>query len=250
MKRSTTLLAGTIGALALLAGNASAVPNTVSFTGRITQGGTPVADGTVNLSFELFTAATGGSSTGWTETHNSTPISNGLVYVQLGSTTGLTGADFAGSALYLEITVNGDVQSPRIPITSAPYAIRSSTSDTLGNLAPSDVALSNHNHDGVYAAANHTHSNYALTTHNHDAAYAAKSHTHILSCSTVQNTGAAGALIYATCPAGTAVTGGGCYYTGGPATTYEGYIAFNFYRCRVYGVTKVNSYAYCCKVMP
>lgn len=176
MKRFTTLLAGTIGALALLAVDAHAVPNTVSFTGRITQGGSPVADGTVNLSFELWTAATGGSSTGWTETHNSTPIANSLVHVQLGSTNGLTGSDFAGSELYLEITVNGDVQSPRIPISSTPYSIRSATSDTLGSLTPSDVALSNHNHDGTYAPASHSHTEYAATSHTHN--YAATNHTH------------------------------------------------------------------------
>lgn len=174
MKRWMLVLVGSFGALALTAAEAAAVPNTVSFTGRITQGGNPVPDGTVNLGFELFTAVTGGTSTGWSEIHNNVPVSRGLAYVALGSQMGLTAAEFNGSDVYLELTVNGEVQSPRIPINSTPYAIRAATADTLGTLAPGDVALSSHTHN--YASTTHTHTDYALSAHTHN--YASTTHTH------------------------------------------------------------------------
>ena len=138
----------------LAQGTAMAVPNTVNFTGRITQDGTPVTDGTVNLRFELFSAATGATSTGWTEDHTGTEVANGIAYVELGSTNGLDESTFDGAALFLELTVNGDVQSPRIAIGSVPYAIRAATADTLGSLGPGDVARATHNHDADYLPVN------------------------------------------------------------------------------------------------
>lgn len=43
---------------------------------------------------------------------------------------------------------------------------------------PSDFAEADHNHDGVYAPATHSHTDYADADHNHDTVYAAASHTH------------------------------------------------------------------------
>jgi hypothetical protein len=229
MKRSTTIAATVLGLSLALASEAIAVPVTTSFTARIEDGNGPV-NGLVNLNFKIYDAATAGTMV-WEEMHTGVSANTGLVYVALGSiaptTNGLDQTVFTGGARFLEVTVNGDIQSPRVPILSVPYAVRAATADALGSLAPADVSLRTHNHSGVYATA---------------------SHTHPLTCTTVQASGAAGALVYANCAAGYVVTGGGCYYSGGPATSYEGYISNNNYRCRVYGVSAVNSYARCCQL--
>ena len=52
--------------------------------------------------------------------------------------------------------------------------------EKLSRIIKADIrsAISLHNHDTVYAAKTHSHSEYASSNHNHDTAYAAKSHTH------------------------------------------------------------------------
>jgi hypothetical protein len=89
-------------------------------------------DGTVDLSFALFSVASGGVA-GWTEAHADVTATDGLVYVDLGSDTPLDEGDFAGATLYLQITVNGEVQTPRIPVGSVPYALRANIADFVVN---------------------------------------------------------------------------------------------------------------------
>lgn len=172
-----------VGALALIstASTALAVPVMTSFTGRISDSSGPV-DGPVSLTFRLYDSVSNGTMV-WEESHGSVVANAGLVFVALGSvapsTNGLDASVFDGGNMYLEIVVNGDVQAPRVPILSVPYALRASTADKLGSLSPDDVALSSHNHDGVYAPASHHHdSAYAALGHNHDGVYAAASHHH------------------------------------------------------------------------
>lgn len=170
MKRSTTIAATVLGLSLALASEAIAVPVTTSFTARIEDGNGPV-NGLINLNFKIFDAATAGTMV-WEETHTGVSADEGLVYAALGSiaptTNGLDETVFTGGALFLQVSVNGDAQNPRVPILSVPYAIHAATADTLGALSPGDVALSNHNHNALYAPIGH----------NHDAAYAALSHDH------------------------------------------------------------------------
>lgn len=134
-----TLAAATV--LTVAANTAYAVPTTTNFTARIESEGTPV-DGSVDLHFGLYDAETGGSLI-WEETHAGVTASAGLVFVTLGSgANALDDTVFDGTTLYLELTVGGDVQSPRIPIGSVPYAVRAGTAeraDAVGDYAPSDL---------------------------------------------------------------------------------------------------------------
>ncbi|MCE9576275.1 MAG: hypothetical protein K8W52_24210 [Deltaproteobacteria bacterium] len=128
--------------LALGARAAHAVPNTVSFTARITDpAGAPVT-GPLTLKVAVFDAATAGTMV-WEETHTDVPVANGLVYASLGGVdavnNGLDGTVLDGRALFVELTVDGDVLSPRIPIESVPYAVRSAVADTLQGFDPSTV---------------------------------------------------------------------------------------------------------------
>ena len=152
MKARTLLLPSFLLLLVGTAGNtAYAVPNTVAFTANVKDSSGPV-DGSVTMTFKMFDDATGGILI-WEETQSLT-ADNGLVFAELGVvdpvTNGLDENVFTGSHVWLELTVNGDPQSPRIPIVSVPYAVRAGVADKLGNLLPGDVALASHDHDGAY----------------------------------------------------------------------------------------------------
>jgi hypothetical protein len=86
----------------------------------------------------MFDAATCGTAV-WTENRTGVQIpEDGLLYLDLGSVTPLDANVFSGGTKYLEVTIDGQLTTPRIVIESAPYAIRSSEaghavdSDTLG----------------------------------------------------------------------------------------------------------------------
>jgi|GEM_PF-1853953 len=119
---------------------AQTIPGTVAFTARVSDAGVPV-NGPRNFTFRLFDAPANGTAV-WQETQNGVNVEQGLAYVDLGVVTSLDASVFDGATLYLEVTVAGTTLSPRLPVQSVPYAIRSDISnsaDTLGSIAPADV---------------------------------------------------------------------------------------------------------------
>jgi hypothetical protein len=138
MKKLAFLLTLALAASA----HAQATPGSISFVARLADNGTPIT-GSHDLVLSLFDASTAGNSV-WTETRTGVTIpSDGLLYLDLGSVTPLDATVFSGSKRYLEVTIDGQITTPRIVIESTPYAIRSgeaahsSDSDTLGTHAPS-----------------------------------------------------------------------------------------------------------------
>jgi hypothetical protein len=105
----------------------SPAPSLMNFQGRLAKpDGTPVPDGNYSIKFTLFTAVTGGTQK-WTETINPVHVHNGVVSVQLGKTTPLTDAVFAGN-LFLEVKVGSDpALTPRQPLVSMAYAFKADT---------------------------------------------------------------------------------------------------------------------------
>jgi hypothetical protein len=86
----------------------------------------------------MFDASTGGTAV-WTENRTGVTIpDDGLLYLDLGSVTPLDANVFSGGKKYLEVTIDGQLTTPRIVIESTPYAIRSGEAshavdtDTLG----------------------------------------------------------------------------------------------------------------------
>lgn len=116
---------------------AQAVPQRIAFTGNLRSNGAPVT-GAHTFVFSLFDADTGGTSA-WSETHAGLTASEGLVHAQLGTTTALTPSVLTGAPLWLEISIDGEVLSPRLALASAPYAIRASEADSVGGLHASDL---------------------------------------------------------------------------------------------------------------
>jgi len=101
----------------------------------------PLVDESVTMVFTIYDAESGGTAL-WTETHNPTTNSIGVVSVILGSITPI-GFDF-DEPMWLEVEVDGETLSPRRTLTAAPYAGHAAGADdseSLGGIDASEYAL-------------------------------------------------------------------------------------------------------------
>lgn len=138
--------------LLLVAGAAHAqVPQTVTFSARITDDGVPLT-GSHQLRFRLFTAATAGDLR-WEEHHGPVVVDDGLVHVGLGAITPLTITVLDGAPLWVEVELDGAAMSPRLPLRSVPYAVRAGNAGQLGGLQSFEYARTVHEHDAAYVNA-------------------------------------------------------------------------------------------------
>ncbi len=115
----------------------TAVPTKVNFTARLVDNGAPV-NGNRDFVLKLFPTLVGASEV-WFETRYAIPVVDGMVDLVLGTSTALTDAIFDGQTLFLEVTVNGTTLSPRTPVASVPYALRSTVAGRIGNLTEPDL---------------------------------------------------------------------------------------------------------------
>ncbi len=118
-----TLILSAIAALSI-AGSVSA-QTAFTYQGQLKQAGQPFT-GTADMNFNLFDSATGPGSIG-DETHNGVQVTNGTFTVDIGGSGAGWDLNLAGD-LWLEITVNGTVMTPRQKLMPTPHAL---TSDTL-----------------------------------------------------------------------------------------------------------------------
>ncbi|MFA6539833.1 MAG: hypothetical protein WCV63_10650, partial [Negativicutes bacterium] len=108
-----------------------AVPAQIAYEGRITDsGGSPVVSSTA-LKFSLYDAETAGNLVWGPEEHAVVPDSQGVFSVLLGTSSALNPALFSGPVRYIEISIAGEIISPRTPIVSAAYAFRSGVAETV-----------------------------------------------------------------------------------------------------------------------
>ena len=82
--------------------------------------GVAVEDGAYNITFKLYTVETGGSAI-WTEAQSGIEVSSGIYSATLGVITPLNVA--FNQLYYLGVTVGSTELTPRILLTSAPYAL-------------------------------------------------------------------------------------------------------------------------------
>lgn len=96
---------------------------TVNYQGRLADSsGNPQTD-TFGMSFSIWDAASGGNIIWGPESHDSVPVTEGLFNVGLGSkTSGGIPNNIWNGDLYLEITVDGEILTPREQIRSVPIA--------------------------------------------------------------------------------------------------------------------------------
>src|SRR5438034_5678806 len=135
-------------ALSILIGASTTFAQTTSFTyqGRLTDGGT-AANGNYDLQFVLFDSLSGGAQVGSTQTVNTVAVSNGVFTVSLDF-----GANsFPGANRFLEISARPTggsftLLTPRQPITSTPYAVRSLNASSADSVPASGVPAGSGNY--------------------------------------------------------------------------------------------------------
>jgi hypothetical protein len=115
----------------LMGGTAFAqIPRTITYQGSLNQAGsgTPV-NGSVQITCTLYDALTGGTEL-WTEAHSSVSVEHGIYSIILGTVTPLDTLAF-DQPYYLELTIDGELLTPRQPLTSVPYALRAARVDDI-----------------------------------------------------------------------------------------------------------------------
>jgi hypothetical protein len=116
MRRNFTILI--LASVVLLSTGVAMAESAISYQGRLDAGG-QAFNGSVDLDFELYDAASGGSAMGAPVTINGVAVQQGLFQVEL---------DFGAQAWelgrWLQITVDGQLLSPRQKVTAAPLAAR------------------------------------------------------------------------------------------------------------------------------
>lgn len=112
-------------ALSAPSGAQAPVGTAFTYQGRLFKDGAVYKDGTANLSFELYDAASGGTRVAGPVAKPATPVdASGLLTVQID----FGSAGFvAGEARWLQVTVNGTLLSPRDPVTPTPYSMVAQT---------------------------------------------------------------------------------------------------------------------------
>ncbi len=107
----------------------AAVPQTISYQGYLTNASGQQLNGQVNIVFKLYKAD---NTEVWSETQSGVTVTKGVYSVVLGTLVSLGSLPF-DEQYYLGIKVGTDAEmSPRQPLTSVGYAMRSATSDTIG----------------------------------------------------------------------------------------------------------------------
>ncbi len=129
-----------VAAVALTVPAEAEVPTSMNYQVMLTDNSDqPLANQSLEVVFRIYDDATGGSLK-WSETHNVTTNSIGVVSVVLGETTPLNPVSF-DMPLWLQIEVEGEVLTPRRALVSGPYALHTYDSDRLGGVQASDYAL-------------------------------------------------------------------------------------------------------------
>ncbi len=123
MKKMVLVITLTVVSLLL-----AEVPHEISYQGRITDAGGPVADGNYPIVFSLYDVDAGGAAI-WTETHPSVEVNDGLYNVMLGSITPFPGGVDFSQQYWLEVEFDGSVLGPRYQLGASPYALNIASLD-------------------------------------------------------------------------------------------------------------------------
>lgn len=115
----------------ILIGHAFAgTPLILNHQGRLLDAGDTPISGPVNIEFRIYESQTGGVPL-WSEMHPAVQVQDGLFTVSLGETVPVPADLLAQSSSvpldrYLEVVVQGTAISPRLRLSSVPYAVASS----------------------------------------------------------------------------------------------------------------------------
>lgn len=122
----------------LLAGIAAscayaAPPSVMHYQGRVLDSLGNPANETATVLVRLFTVETDGTAA-WEQNLDDVAISNGLYSIEFGDA-GLPSV-LTNTAVWLEVTVNGETLAPRNRLVSVPYALRAAVAEELEGALP------------------------------------------------------------------------------------------------------------------
>ena len=102
------------------------IPQIINYQGKVTDsGGVPVTDGSYTMRFRIFDASSGGTLK-WDSNDRSVTVSGGVFSMVLGETPQpIVNLPF-DEDYWLEVTIDGDIQSPRNRLGSVGYAYMAS----------------------------------------------------------------------------------------------------------------------------
>ncbi|MCD6385310.1 proprotein convertase P-domain-containing protein [Candidatus Sumerlaeota bacterium] len=107
------------------------VPQLINYQAKITDSGGNPVNGTYDIVFTIYDAATGGNVI-WTETHSDVNINNGSLNVLLGSVTPIPLTTFHNPARWLGVKIGSDPEmTPRQRIVSVGYAFKCHSAEEL-----------------------------------------------------------------------------------------------------------------------
>ncbi len=130
----TNAIASTLLSLALAGTAASAgaaVPTAATFEGVLTSaGGGPAADGTYQITFAVYAAASGGTAL-WSEGPVAVTAKGGQISYQMGSKSPLSAAGLNTATAFLGIQIGSDPELPRQPLGASLFALRAAVAEGL-----------------------------------------------------------------------------------------------------------------------
>ena len=101
------------------------IPRMISYQGRVMDGGSPVSDGTYTMQFRLFNSSSGGTQR-WESGDVDVDVSGGVFSVLLGESPQPVIILYFDEDLWLQVTFEGVIQTPRQRLASVGYAYMAS----------------------------------------------------------------------------------------------------------------------------
>ncbi len=146
--KSFTAIFSVLSAILIFASPLSAqVPHLVNYQGSLTDTGGDPVEGDHALTFTIYPDSAHASVPIWSETHPAVSFDGGLFHVLLGSVAALPDSLFQSEIRWLGITVDPDPEiSPRIRITSVPWALKAGHADTAATV----LEMPDHDHNDLY----------------------------------------------------------------------------------------------------
>jgi len=140
------------------------VPHQLSYQGRLLDDNGQPVTAAVTVDIGLFAAATGGSSV-YSQDVGSVNAVNGLYAFHFGTNNAAFNAALTAAECWLELSIDGEVLSPRQRLVAVPYAIYSRESDPVWSAVSNGIATEASHGEVAYGWGNHANSDYATESH-------------------------------------------------------------------------------------
>jgi len=127
----------------------AAVPSSITYQGRLLENGVLV-NGSKTMSFGIYDALSDGNAL-WTTGDQTITVRQGIYSVGLGP---IDSTDLTSDTAYLQVTVNGEVLTPRTRLTSVAFALKAGTAVTADYALNAEGGISTENADARYVSQN------------------------------------------------------------------------------------------------